>query len=122
MSKHVVRSILFGTAAVLALAFSLPARGEEAEKTAKPKKHQYTGIIESVDATAKTVTIKKKEGDVKTFACADKCKFSATDKESAELSDFKMGEKVTAFYTEEDGKNMLHKLMTPKEKAVKEDR
>jgi Cu/Ag efflux protein CusF len=116
MSKHVVRSMLFGTVAVLALAFSLPARGEEAEKAPKPAKHQYTGLIESVDAAAKTVTIKKKEGDTKTFTCAEKCKLSAQDKEGAELSDFKVGEKVVAFYTEEDGKNMLHKLMPPKSK------
>ena len=116
MSKHVVRSILFGTVAVLALAFNLPARGEETEKAPKPSKHQYTGLIESVDPAAKTVTIKKKEGDVKTFTCAEKCKLSMKDKESAELSDFKVGEKVVAFYTEEDGKNLLHKLMPPKSK------
>ena len=116
MSKYVVRSVLVATAAVLALAFSLPARGEETEKAPKPSKHQYTGLIESVDTAAKTVTIKKKEGDVKSFACAEKCKFNMNDKESAELSDFKAGEKVVAFYTEEDGKNMLHKLMPPKSK------
>lgn len=120
MSKHVVRSILFGTVAVLALAFNLPARGEEAEKAPKPSKHQYTGLIESVDAAAKTVTIKKKEGDVKTFTCAEKCKLSAPDKESAALSDFKVGEKVVAYYTEEDGKNVLHKLMPPKAKKDKD--
>ena len=116
MSKHVVHSVLFGTVAALALAFSLPARGEETEKAPKPSKHQYTGVIESVDAAAKTVTIKKKEGDVKSFACAEKCKFNTKDKEGAELSDFKVGEKVVAFYTEESGKNMLHKLMPPKSK------
>ena len=120
MSKHAVRSVLFGTVAVLALAFSLPARGEETEKAPKPSKHQYTGLIESVDTTAKTVTIKKKEGDVRTFACAEKCKFNLKDKQGAELSDFKVGEKVTAFYTEENGKNMLHKLMPPKSKKSME--
>ncbi|HUI08082.1 MAG TPA: hypothetical protein VL486_13870 [Verrucomicrobiae bacterium] len=116
MSRQVVRSILFGTVAIVALAFNLPARGEEAEKAPKPSKHQYTGLIESVDAAAKTVTIKKREGDAKTFTCAEKCKLSTKDKQGAELSDFKVGEKVVAFYTEEDGKNMLHKLMPPKSK------
>jgi len=116
MSKYVLRSVLVGTLAALALAFSLPARGEEAEKAPKPSKHQYTGLIESVDAAAKTVTIKKHEGTAKTFTCAEKCKLSTNDKAGAELSDFKVGEKVTAFYTEVDGKNMLHKLMTAKSK------
>ena len=120
MSRYVARSVFIAIAAVLVLAFDLPARGEEAEKAPKPAKHQYTGVIESMDAAAKTVTIKKKEGDVKSFACAEKCKFNMNDKESAELSDFKAGEKVTAFYTEESGKNMLHKLTTPKAKKDKQ--
>jgi Cu/Ag efflux protein CusF len=120
MSRYLARSVLIGAAAVLALAFSLPARGEETEKAPKPSKHQYTGLIESVDPASKTVTIKKKEGDVKTFTCAAKCKLNAKDKESADLSDFKVGEKVVAFYTEEDGKNMLHKLMPPKSKKESE--
>ena len=120
MSRHVARSVFIASAAVLALAFSLPARGEETEKAPKPSKHQYTGLIESVDPTAKTVTIKKKEGDVKSFACAEKCKLNTRDKERAELSDLKVGEKVTAFYTEEGGKNMLHKLAPPKSKKEPE--
>jgi Cu/Ag efflux protein CusF len=120
MSKYVVRSVLAGTVAALALAFSLPARGEETEKAPKPSKHQYTGVIESLDAAAKTLTIKKKDGDVKSFTCGEKCKFTMNDKESVALADFKAGEKVTAFYTEEDGKNMLHKLTTPKQKKERE--
>ena len=116
MSRQVARGVFVASAVVLALAFGLPARGEETEKAPKPSKHQYTGLIESVDTTAKTVTIKKKEGDVKSFACAEKCRFNSKDKEGATLSDFKVGEKVVAFYTEEGGKNMLHKLMPPKSK------
>jgi Cu/Ag efflux protein CusF len=120
MSRSVARSVFIAAVAALALAFSQPARGEETEKAPKPSKHQYTGLIESVDASARTVTIKKKEGDVKTFTCAEKCKLSMKNKEGAELSDFKVGEKVVAFYTEEGGKNMLHKLMPPKSKKSME--
>jgi len=120
MSRYVARSVFVAAAAVLALMFSLPARGEETEKAPKPSKHQYTGLIESVDLAAKTVTIRKKEGDSKTFTCAQKCKLSAKDKAAAELSDFPIGEKVTAVYTEEDGKNLLHKMTPPKSKKESE--
>ncbi len=118
MSNYVVRSVLVGTVAVLALAFSMPARGQEAEKAPKAKK--YTGTVEAVDATAKTVTIKKKEGDVKAFTCDAKCKFSTAEKEMATLADFKVGEKVVATYTVEGDKNVCTKLMQAKEKKEKE--
>ena len=118
MKSYLLRAVTTASLVAVATAFALPAFAEEKEegKAEKPKKHQYTGEIVSVDAAAKTVTVKKKEGDQKTFTLADKTKYATSDKGSAELTDLKAGEKVTVFYTEEDGKVVATKISPPASK------
>jgi len=65
----------------------------KAEKKAPAKVKQVTGDVTAVDAKAKTITVKGKKGDV-VIAVDDKM-----------LADVKAGDKVTAKYTEADGKN-----------------
>lgn len=113
MSKYLVRTAMAVSLAAVALAFALPARAED--KPEKPKKRQYTGTIESIDSTAGTVTLKKKD-ETKTFACDAACKMSTADKKEATLADFKAGDKVTCMYTEEGDKLICHKMSPPKSK------
>lgn len=68
-----------------------PAEKKEPAKKAATK--QVTGEVTAVDAKAKTITVKGKKGDV-VITVDDKT-----------LADVKAGDKVTAKYTEADGKN-----------------
>ncbi|HUK81415.1 MAG TPA: hypothetical protein VLZ12_02170 [Verrucomicrobiae bacterium] len=104
-------------AVAIALAFALPLRAED---EAKPKKHQFTGEITKVDAAAKSVSVKNSKGEEKSFTLTDKAKLSTKDKETAELSDLKVGDKVTVHYTEENGKDMANKIGPPAERKKKE--
>jgi hypothetical protein len=65
----------------------------KAEKKAPAKVKQVTGDVTAVDAIAKTITVKGKKGDV-VIGVDDKM-----------IADVKAGDKVTAKYTEADGKN-----------------
>ena len=111
--------LLSAVTVAVALAFALPLRAEEA-KTEKPKPHQFTGEITKVDAAAKSITLKNSKGEEKTFTLSDKAKVSTKDKEAAELSDLKVGDKVTAHYTEQDGKMMASKINPPVSKKKAE--
>jgi Cu/Ag efflux protein CusF len=124
MSKYLFRSAMAVSLAAVALAFALPARAEEkaGTKTEKPSKHDFTGTIESMDAAAGTVKIKNKKEESKTFSCDAACKYRTNDKKEAAMSDFKVGDKVTAHYTEEEGgKLVCHKLEQPKPKKATEE-
>ncbi|HUJ11810.1 MAG TPA: DUF5666 domain-containing protein [Verrucomicrobiae bacterium] len=115
MRKHCFRVVtLLGVIAV-ALACAAPVRAEEsAAKPEKAKKHTFTGMIESVDATAGTVVVKgSKNQETKTFKVGEKTKYSTAEKKEAALADLKTGEKVTVAYTEEDGTLMAHKIAPP---------
>jgi len=70
-----------------------PAPAKMEEKKAPAKVNQVTGDVTAVDAKAKTITVKGKKGDV-VIAVDDKM-----------IADVKAGDKVTAKYTEADGKN-----------------
>jgi len=69
-----------------------PVKAEKAAPV-KVKVKQVSGDVTAVDAKAKTITVKGKKGDV-VIAVDDKM-----------LADVKAGDKVTAKYTEADGKN-----------------
>jgi Cu/Ag efflux protein CusF len=112
MSKHWLRAVTALSIAAVALAFAAPVRGEEAAKPEKPKKHQWTGTIESIDASAGTVTLKKGE-ESKAFKVGDKTKYSTADKKEAALGDLKMGDKVTVWYTEDAGGMMAARIAPP---------
>jgi Cu/Ag efflux protein CusF len=110
--------LLSSIAVAVALAFTLPLRAEDA-KTEKPSPKQFTGVIESVDAKDGTITLKKKD-ESKTFKLGDKAKISTKDKEVAELSDLKAGDKVTVHFTEQDGKAVASKINPPVSKKKTE--
>jgi Cu/Ag efflux protein CusF len=114
MKRTLVRAITAASLIAVALAFAIPAGAEEAKKEAKPAKpmkHEYTGDIKSIDVAKKTLTVLKKEGDEKTFVVAEKAKIILKGKEAAELSDLKVGDKVTLSYTEEGGALHAHRIV-----------
>lgn len=125
------KALLSVVAIALAATFALPAFADEAKKEAKKeakaekaKSHQFTGEITAVDAAAKTVTLKNKKDETKTFA-ADAAKVATGDKKEASLADLKVGDKVVASYVEEGGKNVASKIgppAPPKEKKAKEEK
>ena len=119
MNQSLLRTASVATLVAVALTFALPARAEE--KPA-PKRHQATGTVESIDAKAKSVTIKKSDGKSQAFTCADKCKFATSAKESATMDDIKVGDKVLVSYAEEGGKDVAHSIKPPKPPAKKEEK
>ena len=120
MSKHWLRVVTALSIAAVALAFAAPVRGEEeAAKPAKPKKQQWTGTIESIDASAGIVTLKKGE-ESKAFKVGGKTKYSTADKKEAALGDLKMGDKVTVWYTEDAGGMMAARIAPPESYKKKE--
>jgi len=80
-----------------------PAEKKEPAKKAATK--QVTGEVTAVDAKAKTITVKGKKGDV-VITVDDKT-----------LADVKAGDKVTAKYTEADGKNTAKSVKKAEAKA-----
>ena len=90
----IIVSVLF-VFAITSVSFATDKTAAPApmEKKAPAKVKQVTGDVTAVDAKAKTITVKGKKGDV-VIAVDDKM-----------LADVKAGDKVTAKYTEADGKN-----------------
>jgi Cu/Ag efflux protein CusF len=116
MSKQWLRAVTTLSIAAIALAFAAPVRGQEAApKPEKPKRHAFTGIIQSVDAAAGTVIVNK-DKESKTFKVGDKTKYSTADKKEAALADLKAGDKVTVAYTEDAGVLTAHKIAPPESK------
>ncbi len=109
-----VLSVIMAT--VMAFAFATvsfaaekPAEAPKAEatKAAKTKVRHVTGEVVSVDAAAKTLTVKGRKGDVV---------ISADDKMLAEVQ---TGERVTVKYSEKDGKNVAKKIKKAAAKTEK---
>ncbi len=97
------------------------AQGDK--KADKPKQHQTTGEISAVDAKANTVTIKHKAASM-TFTLAPDVKFgSGGENVNLNISNLKVGDKVTIHYTEDGGKMIAHKIghVDLSEKKVKQD-
>ena len=109
--------LLAAAATAVALAVVLPVRAEDEKKAEKPKKHEYTGEITKIEGTA--VTVKKKDEE-KTFTAGEKLKVVVPGKEAGELSDLKVGDKVTVSFTEADGKNVASKIVHADAKPKKE--
>jgi len=80
------------------------------EKKAPAKVKQVTGDVSAVDATAKTITVKGKKGDV-VIAADDKM-----------MADIKAGDKVVVKYTEADGKKTAKSVKKAAAKAVKAEK
>ena len=111
MTKNLVRSAVVVTLAAVALAFTTGARAEDkaAAKPDKPKMQQFTGVIEAIDATAGTLTVKKKD-ESKSFTLCPKCKYAVPAKEGATAADFKAGDKVVVAYVMDGDKSVCKKL------------
>src|SRR5512143_281135 len=82
---------------------------------AKDKKHSAKGMyvsgeVTAVDAAANTLTIKGKKGEV-VLTTNDKTKFA----EGKTLADVKIGDKLSAKYSEKDGMMMAWEVITKKE-------
>jgi len=131
MSHRLFRSLSLVTIAAVAVAFTQPARAEDAAKDAKPKhtkdKRHWTGTLESIDATAGTCTVmkgKNKKEDSKTFKCAADCKVIGADDKPATLADAKAGDKVTITYTDDGTTLLCHsmEIKPPKGKAEKAEK
>lgn len=90
----------------------------KAEKKAPAKVHQVTGEVAAVDATAKTLTVKGKKGDV-AIAADDKTSVMV-GKEKKALADVKVGDKVMVKYAEMDGKNVAKSVTVSPKKEKKE--
>jgi uncharacterized alpha/beta hydrolase family protein len=72
----------------------------EKKAPAKPKTHEYTGTVASMDAAAKMLVIKGKKGEMTFDVAGSKWKgYKAMD-------EVKAGQKVTVKYMEKDGKMM----------------
>ena len=79
---------------------------------ANDKKHgtkemHVSGEVTAVDTAANTFTIKGKKGEV-VLTTTDRTRFA----EGKTLADVKVGDKLSAKYSEKDGKMMAWKVMT----------
>ena len=88
---------------------------------AHDKKHatkamHVSGEVTAVDAAAKTLTIKDKNGDV-VLITSEKTKFA----EGKTLADVKVGDKLSAKYSEKDG-NIRSRKVIRKKKMKKKDK
>jgi microtubule-associated protein 1 len=90
----IIVSVLF-VFAITSLSFAAEEKkaAPAAEKKAPVKVKHVTGEVTAMDAQAKTITVKGKEGDV-VIAVEDK-----------KVAHIKAGDKVVVKYTEADGKN-----------------
>ena len=119
MRKNLFRSIMVLSVAALALSCIAPARAEDEGKAEKKKEKRYQGTIESMDAAAMTVTVKKKVKS-ETFKCTEDCKFATLDNKNAAMSDLKVGDDVNVIYSEADGTKMARRVAQRK-KPLKDD-
>ncbi len=109
-----IRVVTVSSLIAVALAVACTARAQ-GNGEAKPKKHTFTGVIESVDTAANTVTAKQKD-ESKTFKVTDKTRVSTDEKKEAVLGDLKVGDKVVFTYVEDGGALMAQKIAPPAEK------
>ena len=117
--------LMFAFTAVTFAADKEAATAEKKSAAAEKKavKKQVTGEVTAVDATANTLTVKGKKGDVM-LSTDDKTTVMA-GKEKKTLADVKAGDNVTVNYTEADGKNVAHKVAikaAPAKKAEKKEK
>ena len=80
-----------------------PAADQQpAGNKARAKAKQITGEVTEMDVTAKTVSVKGKNGTM-TIVCTDKTKVTMA-KENKTFADVQVGDRVTVKFKESDGK------------------
>ncbi len=118
MSKHLLRAAMALGIVAVAVAFTAPVRAEDtnapapAQAPAKPKRQAFTGLVESIDAKAGSLVVKKGT-ESKTFKIVEKTRYATADKKDATAADIKVGDKVKVGYTEEDGVATAHRIGPP---------
>jgi Cu/Ag efflux protein CusF len=116
MREHPVRTITMLSVVAVALTFAgVVCATENATKsdTSKAKRHDLTGEITAVDATAGTLSVKKGDETV-SLTIGKNCKVVTADKKDATVADLKVGDKVTVVYVEEDGAKVAKKIGPPR--------
>jgi Cu/Ag efflux protein CusF len=104
----IIVAVLF-VFAVTSISFAAEEKkAEGAVSVEKPKVKQVTGEVKAVDTKAGTITVAKKmKGKVEeTIVTVDNKTKIMMGKEKKTLADVMAGDKVTAKYTEVDGKNV----------------
>jgi ribosomal protein S1 len=96
-------------------------KAEPAKSAEKPKVKQVTGDVKAVDMKAMTITVTKMmkgKAEDTVVTVSDKTKIMMGEAKKA-LADVKAGDKVTAKYTEAEGKNMAKSVAIhePEKKA-----
>ncbi len=110
------KSVVVGMALLFACAVvSLAVAAEK--KSTKTASHHVTGEVVSVDATAKTITVKEKDKD-NTFTLAENAKVMIHGK-AGSLDALKAGDHVSVRYTEKDGSQIAQEVSTMKAPAAK---
>jgi|SRR5579862_3464862 len=129
MNRNLLRTAMALGIATLAFSFAASVRAEDtstpptttAPAPVKPKRHQWTGLVESIDAKAGSVIIKK-DAESKTFKIGEKTRYATIDKpKDAAVTDIKIGDKVTVVYVEDNGVNMAHRIGPPDSAKKKAD-
>ena len=110
MSKSIVRAALVVALAGAVLGLTQTVQAQAEKKADKAKSQQATGEITAVDVKANTVTIKHKTASM-TFNVASDAKFGSGGENIAlNLTNLKIGDKVTVHYTDDAGKLTAHKI------------
>lgn len=111
--KSLIRTAAIVTVIATGLAFTSATFAKDkaapAEKAAKAKNQQFTGVIDALDVAANSFTVKKGE-ESKTFTVNGDTKISIADKKEAALADLKAGDKVMVGFVEADGKLVAKKI------------
>lgn len=106
-----------GLAILTSAAFTAVADDPAVTQPQKTKAKTYTGMVRSVDAQNRTVTVKKFVGS-KRFNLGDACAFTLADKNASSINGVRAGQKVTLTYQDANGvlvadhlvqKPLLHK-------------
>lgn len=103
-------------AAEKAAAPAAPAAEKAMEKKAPVKVKWLTGEVAAVDAAAMTLTVKGKKAEV-ALTVNDKTSIKM-GKEKKTLADLKVGDKVSARYSEVEGKNVAKSIAIKSEKMM----
>jgi Cu/Ag efflux protein CusF len=110
------KSVALGMAVLFACAVASFAVATE-KRSSKPASRHATGEIVSVDATAKTLTVKEKDKDM-TFTIADSAKVMIHGK-AGSLDQLKAGDHVSVRFTEKDGASIAQNVSVVKAPAQK---
>ena len=92
------------------IVFSVVGLSFAYDKEHATKEMHVSGEVTAVDASANTLTIKGEKGEV-VLTITDKTKFA----EGKTLAEVKVGDKLSAKYSEKDGTMMAWEVITKKE-------